>query len=106
MYDTAQTRPTDPLAPAGPGRRPVPAPADVAQVGLPPLAAIGGMTLGLAILRRVAGEATALRIARFVNLALASVLAGNAIGTLLAIHPALRALPRRDFLEAERGVTS
>ncbi len=106
MSDTLETRPGSPFAPAETERRPVPALADAAQVGLPPFAAIGGMTLGFSILRRVAGAATALRMARFVNLALASVLAGNAIGTLLAIHPALRALPARDFLEAERGVTS
>ena len=46
-----------------------------------------------------------LRIARFVNLLLASVLTGNELGTGAAIHPALRTLPLAGQVEAEQAVT-
>ena len=47
----------------------------------------------------------ALSFARFVNLLLASTLTGNEVGTLVAIHPALRTLPMPAQVEAEQAVT-
>ncbi|HEX9015118.1 MAG TPA: DUF1772 domain-containing protein [Chloroflexota bacterium] len=105
MSDIAQRSSTSPFAPTEPGRRPSGVPAEAAQIALPRIAVLGGMTLGLTALRRVAGVAAATKVARFVNLGLVSLLAGNGIGALLAIHPALRELPAREFLEAEQGVT-
>ncbi len=46
-----------------------------------------------------------LRIARFVNLLLASVLTGNELGTGVSIHPALRTLPPAGQVAAEQAVT-
>lgn len=79
--------------------------ADVAQVALPPVAVSGGMVLAFNFLRGLVGNSTALRIARFVNLLLASLLVGNGVGATFAIHPALRSLPDREFFEAERAIT-
>ena len=47
----------------------------------------------------------ALRIARFANLMLASVLVGNEFGGWAAVHPALYALPTRAHVRAEQAVT-
>jgi hypothetical protein len=44
----------------------------------------------------------ALKAARFLNLALASLLTGNGVGGERFVHPALRTLPPRAYLEAER----
>lgn len=46
-----------------------------------------------------------LRLARFVNLLLASVLVGNEVGTLVVVHPALRTLPTRQHVAAEQELT-
>jgi uncharacterized membrane protein len=47
----------------------------------------------------------ALKIVRFANLLLASVLAGNAVGTVVLVNPALGTLPTRSHVEAERAIT-
>ena len=47
----------------------------------------------------------ALRIARLVNLMLASVLVGNEFGGWAAVHPALYALPTWAHVRAEQAVT-
>ena len=45
------------------------------------------------------------RIARFVNLLLAALLAGNEFGTLVAVHPALGKLGTPQRIRAEQEVT-
>ena len=47
----------------------------------------------------------ALRIARFANLMLASVLVGNEFGSWAAVHPTLYALPTGAHVRAEQAVT-
>ena len=47
----------------------------------------------------------ALGIARFVNLLLTSLLTGNEVGTLAAVHPALHELPPSAHMQAEQAVT-
>ena len=47
----------------------------------------------------------ALRLARFANLMLASVLVGNEFGGWAAVHPALYALPTGAHVRAEQAVT-
>ncbi len=47
----------------------------------------------------------ALKIASFVNLLLAGLLAGNEFGTWSAVHPALGRLPARERIRAEQEVT-
>jgi len=47
----------------------------------------------------------ALKIARFVNLLLAGLLAGNEFGTWAAVHPALGELSMPERIRAEREVT-
>lgn len=46
-----------------------------------------------------------LKIARFVNLLLAGLLAGNEFGTWAAVHPALGELSARERIRAEQEVT-
>ena len=46
-----------------------------------------------------------LRLARFVNLVLAGLLAGNELGTKIAVHPSLKELPAPERLRAEQAVT-
>jgi Domain of unknown function (DUF1772) len=46
-----------------------------------------------------------LEVARFVNLVLAGLLAGNELGTKVAIHPSLERLGTRERLRAEQEVT-
>ncbi len=46
-----------------------------------------------------------LRIARFVNLVLAALLAGNEFGTLVAVHPALGKLGTPERIRAEQEMT-
>ena len=47
----------------------------------------------------------ALRLARFANLMLASVLVGNEFGSWAAVHPALAALPAGAHVRAEQALT-
>jgi len=47
----------------------------------------------------------ALRVVRFVNLLLATMLAGNAVGSVVFVNPALGTLPTRSHVEAERTIT-
>jgi hypothetical protein len=77
---------------------------DVATVLLPTVLTSSAVALGLAAVR-LTGLTNAMKVARLVSLLLASLLAGNAAGTLLAVHPALRGLPLRQFFEAERALT-
>jgi hypothetical protein len=46
-----------------------------------------------------------LEVARFVNLALAGILAGNELGTRVAVHPALEELGTPERIRAEQEVT-
>ena len=46
-----------------------------------------------------------LRLARFVNLVLAGLLAGNELGTKIAVHPSLEELPAPERVRAEQAVT-
>ena len=46
-----------------------------------------------------------LKVARFVNLILAGLLAGNEFGTWAAVHPALGRLSTRERIRAEQEVT-
>lgn len=48
---------------------------------------------------------TALAIARFANLLLAALLAGNNVGTAFGIYPALRSLPAQYSVEVFQGIT-
>lgn len=105
MAQTAQRFGASPFARTGPDGTAVSVPSEMAQVALPRIAVVGGMTLGLTLLKRIAGATTAVRAARFINLLLASLLAGNGVGAAVAIHPALRSLPPRQFFEAERAIT-
>ncbi len=47
----------------------------------------------------------ALRIARLINLVLASVLVGNEFGSWAAVHPSLGTLPPKAQVQAEQAVT-
>jgi hypothetical protein len=47
----------------------------------------------------------ALKLARFINLLLAALLAGNEFGTLVAVHPALAKLGTPERIRAEQEVT-
>jgi uncharacterized membrane protein len=47
----------------------------------------------------------ALKIVRFINLLLATMLAGNAVGSVVFVDPALSTLPTRSHVEAERAIT-
>ncbi len=47
----------------------------------------------------------ALRIARLINLVLASVLVGNEFGSWAAVHPSLGTLPAQAQVQAEQAVT-
>jgi uncharacterized membrane protein len=51
------------------------------------------------------GQSMALKGTRFTNLLLTSVLAGNGVGSLLFVHPALRTLSLQDYFVAERALT-
>ena len=46
-----------------------------------------------------------LEVARFVNLVLAGLLAGNELGTKVAVHPALERLGTPERIRAEQEVT-
>jgi hypothetical protein len=46
-----------------------------------------------------------LEVVRFVNLVLAGLLAGNELGTKVAVHPALEALSTPERIRAEQEVT-
>lgn len=46
-----------------------------------------------------------MRKVQFAALSLSGLLAGNELGTLIAAHPALRALPLKSQIEAERALT-
>src|SRR3712207_8819856 len=45
-----------------------------------------------------------LRLARFINLLMASALFGNEFGTWAAVHPALATLPGAEHLRAEQAI--
>ena len=62
----AQRFGASPFARTEPDGTPASVPAEVAQVALPRVAVVGGMTIGLTILQRVAGATTAVRAARFI----------------------------------------
>jgi uncharacterized membrane protein len=71
---------------------------------VPPAAVSGLAALGALALRRT-NPTMARKVARFLNLLLASLLAGNGVGSARFVHPALRSLSPRDYLEAERAIT-
>jgi uncharacterized membrane protein len=66
--------------------------------------ASGLAAAGVLALRR-RSPAGALRAARFFNLLVASLLTGNGVGSERFVHPALRGLPPRAYLEAEQAIT-
>jgi uncharacterized membrane protein len=76
----------------------------VARDVVPVAAAAGLAGAGVLALRR-ADPPAALRAARFLNLLLASLLTGNGAGSERFVHPALRGLPPRTYLEAEQAIT-
>src|SRR5438067_1805847 len=71
---------------------------------VPAAAASGLVALGTITLNRTS-PALALTIARYFNLLLASLLTGNGVGSARFVHPALRGLPPRAYLEAEQAIT-
>ena len=87
-------------------RAPMPAgaPPEVERSIVPAAAATGLMALAVLALRRIHPPA-AFKAARFTNLLLASFLMGNGVGSLRFVHPALRGLPPRTYLEAEQAIT-
>jgi uncharacterized membrane protein len=89
-----ETRPRAPSPPPG-----------VVQDLAPPAAASGLLALAVLVLRRRAGPTAALKAARFGNLLLASLLTGNGVGSRRFVHPALRDLAPRAYLEAEQAIT-
>ena len=80
------------------------APPEVERSIVPAAAATGLMALAVLVLRRIRPPA-AFKAARFTNLLLASFLMGNGVGSLRFVHPALRGLPPRTYLEAEQAIT-
>jgi hypothetical protein len=76
----------------------------VARDFVPAAAAAGLVGVGALALSR-ADPPAAPKAARFLNLLLASLLAGNGLGSERFVHPALRALPPRAYLEAEQAIT-
>jgi uncharacterized membrane protein len=79
-------------------------PSAIARDAVPTAAASGLLAAGALALRRTSPVA-GLKAARFLNLVLASLLTGNGVGTARFVHPALRELPPRDYLEAEQAIT-
>src|SRR5262245_47316876 len=71
---------------------------------VPPAAASGLAALGALALRRTSPP-MALKAARFLNLVLASLLTGNGVGSARFVHPALRGLSPRAYLDAEQAIT-
>src|SRR6266542_2607941 len=80
------------------------APPEVERNIVPAAAATGLMALAVLVLRRISLPA-AFKAARFTNLLLASFLMGNGVGSLRFVHPALRGLQPRTYLEAEQAIT-
>jgi uncharacterized membrane protein len=79
-------------------------PSDVAR-DIAPVAVTSGM-VGVSVLAfRRTNPSAALKIARFFNLLLASLLTGNGVGSERFVHPALRSLSPRVYLEAEQAIT-
>src|SRR5437762_1336921 len=76
----------------------------IARDLVPAAGAAGLAALGILALRRRSAPA-ALTAGRFLNLLLASLLIGNGIGSERFVHPALRGLPPRAYLEAEQAIT-
>lgn len=73
----------------------------LARTALPPAAASGLMVLGVLSLHAVR-PAPALKTARFLNLSLASLLAGNGVGSVLFVQPALDDLEQSENVRAEQ----
>src|SRR5262245_49808020 len=68
-------------------------------------AATAGLVAAGALALRRTNPPAARRAARFVNLLLASLLTGNGVGGERFVHPALRTLPPREYLQAEQAIT-
>ena len=79
-------------------------PREIARDLVPVVAASGFTAAGALALRRTDPPA-ALKTARFLNLLLASLLTGNGVGGERFVHPALRGLSPRAYLEAEQAIT-
>lgn len=83
---------------------PMSLPAAAARTAVPPAVAAG--LIALTTLALEAAQPTlALRVARFTNLALTSLLAGNGVGSVLFVHPALGNLPEAEFFRSEQQIT-
>jgi len=78
-------------------------PADVARAVLPAVAASAAIVLGPLALKQTR-PAQALKVARFANLGLASLMAGNGVGSALFVQPALGSLPDAEYFRSEQAL--
>lgn len=78
-------------------------PADVARAVLPAVAASVAIVLGPLALKQTRPALT-LKVARFANLGLASLMAGNGVGSALFVQPALGSLPDAEYFRSEQAL--
>lgn len=83
---------------------PMSLPAALARTAIPPAAASGLIVLGGLGLEAV-DPALALRVARFTNLALASLLAGNGVASVIFVQPALASLAEGEYFRSEQALS-
>jgi uncharacterized membrane protein len=83
---------------------PMSLPIAAARTAAPPAAAVGLTALATLTLE-AARPALALRLARFANLSLSSLLAGNGASSVLFVHPALGALRADEWFRSEQQLT-
>jgi hypothetical protein len=83
--------------------QPMSAPAALARTGFPVAAASGAIALGTVALK-LTRPAQALKVARFTNLALASLIAGNGVGSVLFVQPALGSLAEGEYFRSEQAL--
>ncbi len=80
------------------------APREIPRDLVPAIAVSGLMAVASLILNRT-NPLAGLKAARFLNLLLGSLLTGNGVGSERFVHPALRLLQPRSYLEAEQAIT-
>jgi uncharacterized membrane protein len=83
---------------------PISPPAALARTAIPPAALSGLLAFGILALR-AARPTLALKVARFTNLSLASLLTGNGVGSLLFVHPALGSLAEDEYVRSEQALS-
>lgn len=83
---------------------PMSLPAALARTAIPPAAASGLIVLG-GLGLEAADPALALRVARFTNLALASLLASNGVGSVVFVQPALASLAEGEYFRSEQALS-